>query len=81
MQKPVYYHKFIHLQAYSHPIQTYSVIVAYSETSVTFIFRILAYLKHEIYLEQGIFWYTRNAVKRLHIENPARFRTLSNSEF
>ena len=58
--------------------------MTYLEPCLTFIFRILAYLEPKIYSElcqtrniQDI----QNAVKHSHIENPARFRTLSNSEF
>ena len=61
IQNPICYHKFRHIQTYSHSIQTYSVILWHSEhlyipNCATF--RILAYLKPKIYLElcHGTFW-------------------------
>ena len=61
IQNPICYHKFRHIQTYSHSIQTYSVILWHSEhlyipNCATI--RILAYLKPKIYLElcQGTFW-------------------------
>ena len=82
IQKPVYYRKFRHFQAYSCPIQTY--IVAYLEPCVTVSYSEYWHIQNLIYIQnsvkQGI-WHMRNGVKRLHIENPASFSTLSNSEF
>ena len=86
IQNPVYYRKFGHNQAYSTPIQTYSIILWYIynpgqiiQIHNPAIFKTLAHLEPKLYSKfcLGILCYNQNVVQGLHIENPAMLRMLA----